>query len=405
MIISIQKISAQTKSVLFIGNSYTSVNNLPVTVQQLALSKGDSLFVDSSTPGGYTFLQHTTNATTLSKIAQQPWDFVVLQEQSQMPSFPPSQVQTDVYPYATKLDSLIHANDSCTETMFYMTWGKKNGDASNCAGYPILCTFWGVQQRLRESYLEMGQMNHATVAPVGMAWKKIVGDSLSFDLFQADESHPTVYGTYLTACVFYAMLYQKSPVGATFYSTIPDTTAILLQQTADAIVFDSLSLWFESGNIPFAGFNFSATGTTVNFQSTDMNGSQFDWNFGDGSSSTQQGPSHVYVPGTYTVTQVVTNHCLSDTVTHALTVLSSGIAESNQTSTEKLFYVEGRIYFQTEISNSIVLYDVLGRKIFEQSIDKSKIKQVLNLKLSSGCYTAVLENNHQKNSILKVVIP
>ena len=67
LLISFQKISAQTKSVLFIGNSYTSVNNLPLTVKQLALSKGDSLFVDSNAPGGYTFQQHTTNATTLSK--------------------------------------------------------------------------------------------------------------------------------------------------------------------------------------------------------------------------------------------------------------------------------------------------------------------------------------------------
>lgn len=405
LLISFQKISAQTKSVLFIGNSYTSVNNLPLTVKQLALSKGDSLFVDSNAPGGYTFQQHTTNATTLAKIAQQPWDFVVLQEQSQMPSFPPSQVQTDVYPYATKLDSLIHANDSCTETMFYMTWGKKNGDASNCAGYPILCTFWGVQQRLRESYMEMGQTNQATVAPVGMAWKKIVGDSLSFDLFQADESHPTVYGTYLTACVFYAMLYQKSPVGATYYSTIPDTTAILLQQTADAIVFDSLSLWFESGNIPFSGFDFSAAGTTVTFQSTDINGIQFQWYFGDGNSSAQQNPSHNYAPGTYTVTQIVTSHCMSDTITQTLTVLSSGIVESNILSNEKIFYTDGRIYFQSEISSSIVLYDVLGRKVFEQLIENNKNTQLVNLNLSSGCYIAVLQKNELKNMIAKVIVP
>ncbi len=405
LLISLQKISAQTKSVLFIGNSYVSVNNLPLTVQQFALSKGDSLFVDSNAPGGYTFQQHSTNATTLSKIAQQPWDFVVLQEQSQMPSFPPSQVQTDVYPYATKLDSLIHANDSCTETLFYMTWGKKNGDASNCAGYPILCTFWGVQQRLRESYLEMGQMNNATVAPVGMAWKKIIGDSLSFDLFQADESHPTVYGTYLTACVFYAIMYQESPVGATFYSTLPDTTAILLQQTADAIVFDSLSLWFESGNIPFAGFDFSAAGTTVTFQSTGINGVQFQWDLGDGNSSAQQNTSHNYAPGTYTVTQIVTGHCLSDTATQTLTVLPSGIIESHIPSTEKIFYVNGRIYFQSEISTSIVLYDLLGRKVFEQAIEKNKNTQFVNLNLSSGCYIAVLQNNEMKNSTVKVVIP
>lgn len=118
LLILAQRISAQSTSVLFIGNSYTSVNNLPATVQLLALSKGDTLFTDVSALGGYTFQQHTTNTTTLAKISQQPWNYVVLQEQSQMPAFPQSQVQTEVYPFATTLNSLIHENDSCTETVF-----------------------------------------------------------------------------------------------------------------------------------------------------------------------------------------------------------------------------------------------------------------------------------------------
>lgn len=405
LLIPLQKISAQSTSVLFIGNSYTYVNDLPATVRQLALSKGDSMFTDMSAISGYTFQMHSANPTTQAKIAQQPWDYVVLQEQSQMPAFSQSQVQTEVYPFATIIDSLIHANDSCTETVFFMTWGRKNGDASNCASYPPICTYEGMQQGLRESYLNMGQMNQATVSPVGMAWKKIIADSLSFNLYQADESHPTVYGTYLTACVFYAMIFQKSPIGATYYSTIPDTTALLLQQTADAIVFDSLSVWFESGNIPFAGFDFSAVGTTVTFQSTDLNGVQFQWDLGDGNSSTQQNPSHNYAPGTYTVTQIVTGHCMSDTVTHTLTVLSSGIIESNITSNEKIYFADGRIYFQSEISTSIILFDMVGRKVFEQPIEKNKSIQSVSWKLSSGCYIAVLQNNEIKNAIVKVVIP
>ncbi|MBK9318567.1 MAG: hypothetical protein IPM91_06900 [Bacteroidetes bacterium] len=135
-----QVISQQTK-ILFIGNSYTASNNLPQLFTDLALSMGDTVFVDSNTPGGYTFQGHTTNATTLAKINTQPWDFVFLQEQSQLPSFSPPQVAVDVYPYARMLDSLIYVNDSCTETVFYMTWGRKYGDAGNCANWPPVCTF------------------------------------------------------------------------------------------------------------------------------------------------------------------------------------------------------------------------------------------------------------------------
>ena len=50
-----------------------------------------------------------------------------------------------------------------------MTWGRKNGDASNCSAYPPICTYEGMQQRLRESYMEMASANQGRVSPVGMA--------------------------------------------------------------------------------------------------------------------------------------------------------------------------------------------------------------------------------------------
>jgi hypothetical protein len=40
------------KKVLFLGNSYTAVNNLPQMVADVASSAGDNLWFDSNTPGG-----------------------------------------------------------------------------------------------------------------------------------------------------------------------------------------------------------------------------------------------------------------------------------------------------------------------------------------------------------------
>ena len=105
-IASMQAFSKVTQ-VLFIGNSYTGVNNLPQLFYDLSLSLGDSVFVDTYNPGGYTLQMHSTDVNTLAKINSRPWDFVILQEQSQRPSFPPAQVAMDVYPYARQLDSLI----------------------------------------------------------------------------------------------------------------------------------------------------------------------------------------------------------------------------------------------------------------------------------------------------------
>ena len=91
---------AQSIDILFIGNSYTYANNMPQMVSELALSFGDTLNFQTSTFGGATFNSHSSNVSTLDKISQKNWDYVVLQAQSQEPSFSPSQVANDVYPYA-----------------------------------------------------------------------------------------------------------------------------------------------------------------------------------------------------------------------------------------------------------------------------------------------------------------
>ena len=200
----------QSYDVLFLGNSYTSFNNLPQLVSDIANSMGDTVNFDSNTPGGATFNAHSTNATTLSKISQNEWDFVVLQAQSQEPSFSPGQVANDVYPYAQILIDSIAQNSSCTEPLFYMTWGRKYGDQQNCVAYPPICTYEGMQDRLRKSYLEMATTHNASASPVGIAWKNAMTLDSTIELYTTDNSHPSLLGSYLAACTFYSSIFKKN---------------------------------------------------------------------------------------------------------------------------------------------------------------------------------------------------
>jgi len=309
----------QTRNVLWLGNSYTASNNLPDLLYQLALSGGDTIVYDSNTPGGYTLQMHTQNATTLQKINAQPWDYVVIQCQSQEPSLDTPYVVANVFPYARLLDSLIHVNDSCTQTVFYMTWGRKNGDASNCAAYPPVCTYQGMQDQLRNRYLQMGYDNGAMVAPCGEAWRDVIATTPVFDLYVADESHPSLHGSYLNACVFYASIYRRSPVGLTYYAGLPQAEAQFLQQMASATVLDSMSVWNTEVYYGDASFLSNATGLTYVF-SGDPAAVSHQLNFGSGFVSGTANEVYTFPSaGTYTVTHVVTNNCgRSDTSTQTL---------------------------------------------------------------------------------------
>ena len=313
-------IMAQITEVLFIGNSYTYANNMPQMVSEIALSFGDSLTYEMSTPGGATFNMHSANSSTLNKISQQPWDYIVLQAQSQEPSFSPAQVLNDVYPYAQIIIDSIEANSLCTEPIFFMTWGRKYGDQINCAAYPPVCTYLDMQERLRQSYLDMTFYHNATCSPVGISWKESIAQDSTLNLFSTDNSHPSIYGSYLAACTFYSTIFKKTSVGSDYIPNGIDTpTAIFLQTIASNTVLDSLGVW----NIFNADFNSMIIGDSVIFNNTSSNYENLFWDFGDGYSSTISSTEHTYSnTGNYDVILVVNtnNGCLADTQNTTLTI-------------------------------------------------------------------------------------
>ena len=346
-------IAQQRKEILFIGNSYTYVNNLPDLVKQIALSFGDSLIYDSSTPGGATFNTHTNNTQTLAKINQQQWDYVVLQAQSQEPSFSPGQVANDTYPYAEILVDSIHANLSCTEPLFFMTWGRKYGDQQNCQSYPPICTYLGMQKRLRESYLEMAFNNSASCVPVGMAWKSSIAIDSTLNLYSPDNSHPSIYGSYLAACTFYASIFKKSAVGSSFWpAAIDSSTAYSLQQIGSSTALDSLAVW----NIFNADFLFMQNNDSISCTNLSSNYESIIWDFGDGNISYDDNPTHIYTSsGTYVVSIIAFSNggCISDT-------LSASVIVTNSTSINE----------QTDSNNLLKITNILGK---ECSFVKNKI--------------------------------
>lgn len=322
----------QIKKVLFIGNSYTYVNDLPLLLSNAAQSVGDSVIYDSNCIGGYTLQLHSTNATTLQKISQGNFDYVVLQEQSQLPSFPISQVQSSVYPYATTLDSLINSANNCTETVFYMTWGRKNGDASNCPNWPPVCTYSGMDSLLRLRYQNMANTNSALVSPVGAVWRHIRNNYPNIELYNADESHPSLAGSYAAACTFYSILFRKDPSQISFISTLDSTDASNIRNAAKLVAYDSLSYWNVGDydmNVNFTYSYGSPTGIILMNQS--QNCDSIVWNFGDGTQSTIGSPIHVYQQGgTYTIT-LVGYHCNeTDTFSLQVSTIQSGLNENQK---------------------------------------------------------------------------
>lgn len=393
--------SQDSLSVLFIGNSYIFTNDLPTVFKNLAQSRGDIATVDSKTNGGFTFQSHVNDPITFQKIHSKPWDFVVLQGQSQEPSFPYSQVNTSTLPYAVRLADSVYVNAPCSQVHYFMTWGRQVGDPQ----WDSINTFNKMNKRLRDAYLRIADSSHASVSPSGPAWKYVLDNHPTINLFSADGSHPSFAGTYLSACVFYSSIFQKSPVGATYSGSLDPSIALILQEVAALTVLDSIPTWKLVHFDSLVQVDFTYNSTTganeyqftpsVNYYTQDVM-----WYFGDETFSNELNPIHQFTyKGTFTVELIGSSVCGSDTATQVILVETTSLNNSKPSEFQVTFSNSGSIEISSLPSNfelkSIKLNSIDGKSIpFSFAI-----KNVDLVELSFNCNGTILLTYEENGSI------
>ncbi len=396
----------QTKRVLFLGNSVTYVNDLPEIIYEVAYSMGDTLEYDSNTPGGYTFQEHSTNNASLNKIMEGNWDFVVLQG-SQLLSSSINQVEVEVFPYAHYLDSVINVYNTCGETMFYMTWGKKNGDASNCAIWPPVCTYEGMNDLIQERYRMMANSNKAVVSPVGAVWRYIREHYPSIELYVEDEIHPSKAGSYAAACCFYTVIFRNDPTLIPFDYTLSAEAARQIKTAVKLVMYDDLLSWHIGEYDLFSDFSYSQqSGYTFQFTNQSKNEIGQIWDFGTVIDTTAN-PTFTFTgSGTYPVQLTSFNLC--DTIVSNQEIFVSG----NLTSIEGIEMPEKPIIYpnpaidkvflnlKSTVGISINIYSLYGGNVI--TIDDLSSNEIDISSLKIGLY--FLEILKGRETIIKKLV-
>lgn len=398
--------------VLFLGNSYTGTNTLPVMVADVARSAGDTLIGDWNAPGGFTLQNHASDLSSLGKIAVGDWNYVVLQEQSQRPAFPDPDVAAGVYPYARKLDSLVHAQNKCGRTVFFQTWGYRDGDLSNCAAFPPICTYEGMDSMLNLRYTIMADSYSALRSPVGVVFKEIRATLPHLNLYEMDGSHPSEIGSYAAALTFYTILFGKSPMDVTFNYTLPPPDALSIKNVVLLNVYNKLG-GFGVGNFnPDADFNYALVpGTkTVNFDaSVSLNAGNYNWDFGDGGKSTLEKPTHTYTTdGTYTVRLIVDDCQIKDTITKTVNVPKPGNVQESAAlaqlqifpnPAQSLLYVHSPAGVQ---DLTLAISGLLGEKVMNETVLSQKPLDISHL--ATGVYLIQLHDRKTGHSVTRKLV-
>jgi len=188
-----QPAETPARRVLFVGNSLTYWNDGVYShLEKLAASGGAAVRLETgkSVQGGATLKSNWERPEPRAMIAAGSWTDVLLQED--LPEINVSYFREN----ARKFVESVRAVKA--RPVLLMTWA-----------YARLA--WIDNGQIAEAHRAVASELGTEVAPVAVAWQRVLQERPKLELFAPDQEHPSLSGTYLETCVVYATLYRTSP--------------------------------------------------------------------------------------------------------------------------------------------------------------------------------------------------
>lgn len=212
--------------ILFIGNSFTYFNDLPKMLEKIACESGQDIYCDSVTKGG-AYLHQYADANDELGIRfseakeKEEWDYAVIQDQS----FNPINNTED---FESSALALCKHLERCKKIFFYQTWAYKDGSDKL---KKTELSYNEMYKGLKKAYSDTAKKVRGIIVPVGDSFKKIKENHPEIEIYKEDSFHPNVLGTYLSACTFYAFMFNKSPENLSVPQDIDNSIAKIMQKT------------------------------------------------------------------------------------------------------------------------------------------------------------------------------
>ncbi len=183
-------------NILFIGNSHTYYHYMPRILEKLAQSAfpENPITTQQSTGHGANLEWHWRCRETRSLISRGGWDYVVVQDRSGGPL----EEKRALRKYAGRLHGEVRKQGA--KTLLYMTWANQAKPET--------------QKVITRVYVQLARELGAQVAPVGMAWESAAAMNPGVRLYAPDGRHAGPSGAYLSACIFFALVYGSDALAS-----------------------------------------------------------------------------------------------------------------------------------------------------------------------------------------------
>ena len=209
--------------ILFIGNSYTYLNDMPTLFSRLCGCNGTQAQVFSVTKGGRKLHENLDSADQTTReleavVQQNPMDVVILQEHSVLPI-------TDFDRFSANIKSLMEKIGPARYDR-YQTWARKAG-AEFLQEHKLTPRTMAV--KLQEAYAKVADTVGADRAPVGQCFWEISETHPEIDLYDPDLTHPSYAGSCLSAMTHYRTIFGEMPTNLSCFGLSEETKQVFLE--------------------------------------------------------------------------------------------------------------------------------------------------------------------------------
>lgn len=221
-------------NIYFVGNSYTSENDLPRLLRAIAADAQSPVDIETGqdTPGGQRLVDSWGDDQARNILRDNHWDYVVLQEQSLMAMQSDDQDVTNAG--FQQWGQGIHAVGAMP--VVFETWARQPGSAAYTGPDATANNLTDASTMQAQIDYVLGNAASAIGAipvPVGDVWMRCETQPGTPALYESDNSHPSLAGTYLAAMLFYRILTGHSPASSNFVPNgLDPATAQLLRACA-----------------------------------------------------------------------------------------------------------------------------------------------------------------------------
>lgn len=234
VLISTTAIGQKSKRLLIIGNSVTASNKMSLMLQQMFTNANDEVEVFEVTGGGMSLKNHLDILTgtgvkefAISRIQKsanldfttdEKWDYVILQEGG-IPYLIPEYRKNTILPTLKNWQKIFERENTevflfepyATTKKFPKTYFRLSTagdyDENTCCSDTLHNS--SQEQNLLTTFVEnISDELKFRVAPVGRSFTMLKSQQSKIPLLNED-NHPTRYGSYLMAAVYYQMISGK----------------------------------------------------------------------------------------------------------------------------------------------------------------------------------------------------